>query len=46
MDQLYRQYGYPAKTKLYQIARDKGLKVTMKDVDEFLKKTKCLSNSH
>lgn len=34
---IYKNYGYPAAKKLYKLAKDNGLKVTIKAVDEFLK---------
>lgn len=38
LKELYEEYGYPGQSRLYKIAKDNKLKVTQKQVKEFLKK--------
>ena len=38
MEALYKKFNYPGKQKFYQLAKKEGLKVTLKDIDEFLNK--------
>ena len=35
---LYENFGFPAITKLYQLARSQGLDVTLKDIENFEKR--------
>lgn len=38
MEEIYKKYNFPGQQKLYQLSKKAGLKVTLKQVDEFLKK--------
>lgn len=38
IESIYKKYNYPGKAKLYQLAKKEGLKVTMKQVGDFLNK--------
>lgn len=38
MEEIYKKYNYPGQKKLYQLSKKAGLKLTLKQVDEFLKK--------
>ena len=35
---LYKKYNYPSKQKLYTLAKLEGIKLTLKDIDDFLSK--------
>ena len=35
---LYKKYNYPSKKKLYMLAKLEGIKLTLKDIDDFLSK--------
>ena len=38
MEALYKKFNYPGKQKFYQLAKKQGLKVTLKEIDDFLNK--------
>ena len=38
MEELYKKYNYPSKDKFYKIAKKEGLKITLKEIENFLNK--------
>lgn len=38
LEQLYKKFNYPGQDKLYQLAKKEGLRVTIKQIKEFLNK--------
>jgi len=38
MEDVYKEYNYPAAGKLYAILKDKGMKYTLNEVKDFIKK--------
>ena len=38
MEALYKKFNYPGKQKFYQLAKKQGLKITLKQIEEFLNK--------